>query len=183
MVQSTYHYRDAPLGVTGGWHRNEDGNPTLHWLPGTSPKISARVGQPLFRTQKELGNRSFVADTFSKGGRYDANGKLTAAVAGDATAGMLYAGFGLLAHKDGYNVLYGDWSARWYGDPNQANIWHKQSQWTSTTGGSWAAHILANNWYVTATFTDTVSGPYFSTSQLGVWHDFDVANGVDVSAQ
>ena len=32
-------------------------------------------------------------------------------------------GDGLLAHRDGYNVLYGDFSARWFGDPQQRIAW------------------------------------------------------------
>lgn len=186
MVQSTYHYRDAPLLIQGGWHRNEDGNPTLHWLPGTSPAISARSCQPLFRTQKELGGRSLVADTFSKGGMYDANGRLIPVDQSGIAAGTFYAGFGLLAHRDGYNVLYGDWSARWYGDPKQAIIWHQQGYGTQTMGGSWNYDILANNWYQGATFNDTVTGTvngYFPPTQLAIWHDFDVSQGVDAAAQ
>lgn len=31
-------------------------------------------------------------------------------------------GFGLFSHKTGYNVLYGDWSARWFRDRKQAII-------------------------------------------------------------
>ncbi len=28
-------------------------------------------------------------------------------------------GNGINAHREGYNVLYGDWSAKWWGDPQQ----------------------------------------------------------------
>jgi hypothetical protein len=34
-----------------------------------------------------------------------------------------YPGDGIYGHRDGYNVLYGDWSARWFGDPQQKLIW------------------------------------------------------------
>ena len=32
-------------------------------------------------------------------------------------------GMGHYAHRDGYNVLYGDWSAKWYGDPQQGIVY------------------------------------------------------------
>ena len=33
------------------------------------------------------------------------------------------AGYGQYAHRDGYNVLYGDWSAKWVGDPQLKIMW------------------------------------------------------------
>ncbi len=183
MVQSTYHYRNAPLGVRGPWHRYQDGNPSVYWLPGAKPHIGLRLGQPLFPTQKILGSRSLVADTFSKGGKYDAAGKATSYVLADNLAtSRSYAGFGLLHHRDGYNVLYGDWSAKWYGDPQQQIIWHTQGNVNGSTGGSWMYNLLANNWYLAPTLTDeSATGGNFIGSQLAVWHDFDVSSGVDVN--
>jgi hypothetical protein len=54
-------------------------------------------------------------------------------------------GAGFLGHRDGYNVLYGDWSARWYGDPQQAIIWHIQGYWDYWIMTSQGYHTLAYN--------------------------------------
>ena len=63
------------------------------------------------RTQKLLGDRSLVVDRFGKAMRGDAYGRET------------YPGDGIYGHKEGYNVLYGDWSAKWFGDPQERHIW------------------------------------------------------------
>ena len=44
------------------------------------------------------------------------------------------AGMGANVHKDGYNVLYGDYSVSWYGDPEQRIIYWQMWQ----TGDTWA---------------------------------------------
>jgi len=179
MVQSTYHYRNTPLGITNPWHRYQDGARNAYALSGTVPYIIPRLAQPLFPTQKILGSRSLVADTFSKGGKYDATGK--AYVAG--TDGTLVAGFGLLHHRDGYNVLYGDWSAKWFGDPQQKIIWHSQGNALGTVAGNWVASILAANYYPYSAFNcNSVNDAGFSRTQLAIWHDFDISAGVDVTA-
>lgn len=37
-------------------------------------------------------------------------------------------GEGYYAHREGYNVLYGDWHVKWYGDPPQRYIWWPMSE-------------------------------------------------------
>jgi prepilin-type processing-associated H-X9-DG protein len=37
--------------------------------------------------------------------------------------GTVIPGDGIFAHRQGYNVLYGDGSARWQGDPQGTLIW------------------------------------------------------------
>jgi prepilin-type processing-associated H-X9-DG protein len=41
----------------------------------------------------------------------------------DEVERMKYPGDGAYGHRDGYNVLYGDGSVRWHGDPQQRLIW------------------------------------------------------------
>lgn len=176
MVQSTYHYRNTPLNIVNPWHRYQEGDTNAYRLNGIRPYLAPHIGQPLFPTQKILGSRSLVADTFSKGGKYDATGR--AYVTG--TAGEMIAGYGLLSHRDGYNVLYGDWSAKWFGDPQQKIIWHSQGNSTGSIGGSWQNNLLANNWYNKEAFScPGVNSLAFSRTQLAVWHEFDTAVGVD----
>ncbi|HRU07165.1 MAG TPA: type II secretion system protein [Candidatus Brocadiia bacterium] len=66
---------------------------------------------PERKAQRQLGSLAVVADRFGKGGMTDAQGR------------MKYPGDGLYGHRDGYNVLHGDGSARWQGDPQQKMIW------------------------------------------------------------
>lgn len=45
-----------------------------------------------------------------------------------------YPGDGMFAHRDGYNVLFGDSHAAWYGDPQQRLIWQDLAPtYTSTS--------------------------------------------------
>jgi prepilin-type N-terminal cleavage/methylation domain-containing protein len=66
---------------------------------------------PERKTSRQLGDRSVVVDRFGKQGLTDAGGRLS------------YPGDAILAHKEGYNVLHGDGSCRWQGDPQQRIIW------------------------------------------------------------
>jgi len=126
--QSSYNYRGVPIG-TGGAPRvftgtgkggvpytspalttvgvgvplDASGQPYADFSDTTSPGIKAYAGCPQFKTQKLLGSRAIVSDTFSKwdeatGGTYSP---------GLTDANKL--GYGNWAHKGAYNVLYGDW--------------------------------------------------------------------------
>ena len=79
----------------------------------------------------------------------------------------------------GYNVLYDDWHAAWYGDPQQRFIYWSQLHPT-------AAQATAKGW---GTDTSSVSDVIDITGGLGTfqkrgsalaWHLFDSAAGVDV---
>jgi len=149
-IMSHYAYRGTPLSGTFLWHADEDGDPTKHKLWGTSPVISPRVGQPLFRTVKEYGGRAIVSDAWDKGINVDATGALRQNSVSSALAeSQLVPGMGLAAHRAGYNVLYTDGHAAWYGDPQEKIIWHtdgfsprgqfpgtiRAAFWTWETGG------------------------------------------------
>lgn len=96
-------------------------------------------------------------------------------------------GQGYFAHRDGYNVLYGDWSASWYGDPQERIMW-----WPDPQGGSGAywyspAYGLGANaisdFYLPYWSTPDVRWPAFGEPGKGtvaVWHIFDENHGVDV---
>jgi hypothetical protein len=86
--------------------------------------VPAGAGGSYFRTQKELAGRALVTDTWSKGTPLDATGRDVSAYDETAIANAAtVAGMGMAGHQEGYNVLYGDWSAKWYGDPQQRLIW------------------------------------------------------------
>ena len=171
-VQCDYNYRNNPLESYNGKWLDSAAPPTA-WLY-FKPLIPNQPGSPMFKTQKIAAGRALISDSFSR-----------PEPANYASSLVNYGGWmgaGWYAHKDGYNVLYGDWSAKWYGDPQQQIIWHTQGNVNGSTGGSWMYNLLANNWYLAPTLTDeSATGGNFIGSQLAVWHDFDVSSGVDVN--
>ena len=135
-------------------------------------------GGPAFKTQKTLGGRSLVSDTFSRGFMDTCNQY-------ESSYNSPYQpGKGEYAHRDGYNVLYGDSSAKWYGDPQQRIMWDVA---TPTTRGaryidyataSWARYREFSSGY--KTYPDNAQ-EFFDASSWSVWHRFDGLNGIDVA--
>ena len=64
-IYSHYNYRNVPLALYQPPHAYYEEVYTP--LGRTKPVVQMRVGQPIFRTEKELGGRAIVCDTFSKG--------------------------------------------------------------------------------------------------------------------
>jgi hypothetical protein len=125
-------------------------------------------GQPPFKTQKQLAGRALVTDSFSSRTDYDQP--------------RVFPGMAQYAHRDGYNVLYGDWSARWYGDPNQQIMWFDAAK-VSSIGGAFGPFLvsLERNTIGAWTKPDGTGGvPY--NSAVDVWHILDVAGGMDSGA-
>ena len=205
-IYSTYAYRNVPLGWDlyendcRRWHKVSERNLEV---PGIKPVIRPHLFQPLFRTQKEIGGRAVVSDTFSKGTQVDGGGKDVSGL--DITAivqSSTIVGFGYQHHRDGYDVLYGDWSARWFGDAQQTIIWHQQGYWAPAglrTSASWTGKPglgsnLLSLWHFSNTVASSAANPgnpyagtpdftwrtLFPSSTLDVWHQFDAANGVDL---
>jgi hypothetical protein len=101
----------------------------------------------------------------------------------NATEPATWAGPGYYAHRDGYNVLYGDWSAHWRGDPLQKFIW----RWSAVTpysiyGGD--TNVVDDGEYgptIASTYLPQVLGANASSGNGTViqWHMLDLANGID----
>ena len=170
-VQSNYNYRNVPTSG-GGLDRDEGILQAVRQdirLNYTKPVHTVRVGCPTFKTQKQLGGRAIVADSFSK-------------VSLDPASTPL-AGAGQYAHREGYNVLYGDWSAKWYGDPEERIIW-----WAGYTGSEANVEMalcLQTNTIGEGKFTDLewlMHSSYRVEAQVSLWHRFDAENGMDVDA-
>jgi len=178
--QCDYNYRLAPMDMMNPWHTWED-RTSRYKLYGTRPHILAGIGQPFFRTVRELGTRALLGDTFSKGapGGKDGLDRDPALVEPASIAGL-----GLKGHVDGYNVLYGDGRAAWYGDPQQRIVWHTQSTSGDTPSAATAALFAHYNFNTTNAFkqTPSVNNPYFKNSNLAIWHRLDNAGNVDVRA-
>lgn len=142
-ILSSYSYRNAPFY-----------NSTAQWtLDYTRPVITAEFMVPPFKTRKYLKGRAIAADSFDYADGTEATG---IADTFDANEGMVNE-----HHKDGYNVLYGEGSVKWYSDDTQ--------DITSWTDWQDAANPGTDNL--------TIS----SHTSHEVWHLFDAK--VDIDAQ
>jgi prepilin-type processing-associated H-X9-DG protein len=159
-VLGSYSYRDMPFysrlipdNAQGGWTYGSD-YPDLscpeagwlaHWTLGlTRPAARVQFMCPPFKTIRALGSRSIAADGFD----YAPSG-----------GGAFTIGIGVNAHKDGYNVLYGDGHAAWHPDDSHAIA--KWSNWADP------ANPGSDNLTISS-----------ASSQL-VWNQFDQAMGID----
>jgi len=193
---SHYAYRNTPLNVGSYnyadiWHTREQ---NTFPLPGVRPAVKMRIGQPLFRTVKELNGRAICSDTFSKGTAYDANGKYVGGLQStDFNNSRTVFGYGVKAHQTAYNVLYGDGHASMYGDAQMGIAFHVQGRQaanrTCTGSGSGydeVGYVLANNHFGVKegglTGGAGIQEARVSGYPFAVWHDFDVAGGQDAGA-
>jgi hypothetical protein len=210
ILFSHYSYRNVPFWNRRPWHVyqydgvNGSGVPYFA-IAGTKPIVKAHMAAPMFRTLKELGGRALMSDTFSKGQRFDGLGRDWYSTFSSTTEPLAtsqqVAGMGVAAHRQVYNVLYGDWHTGVYGDPQERVLWHTQgsSVYSSTTIYSAAVEQagLANS-TVACNFWDggaplgassSSTGPFngttnpgaarFAHTPLAMWHDFDTAADVD----
>jgi len=153
IIRAGYNYRGAALDLLHdeGGRLRDLVHSTRHDFKPDISRVDPNT--PLFKTQRMLGSRAIAVDCFNR--LYLPVPKEQHKMPGHADK----------AHKDGYNVLYGDWHGEWYGEPNKAIMWY---------------------WPV---FRSSGSGPpdpchdWFNRSNLGaheVWHRLDVHTGIDV---
>jgi prepilin-type N-terminal cleavage/methylation domain-containing protein len=182
-----YAYRGMPVITQfGNSHWGGGTLQNLHssvYIGRTNPNVVAEVGCPAFKTQKLLGGRALVSDAFER-------------TMGDPAAYNYAAnpGVGRYAHRDGYNVLYGDWSAKWYGDPQQRFTWWPNYIWYPYQSDIWNADtsssaIYSYDWNVPGGATDTGYGSWFQNASIAgnydtydsqcAWHILDVFAGID----
>jgi prepilin-type processing-associated H-X9-DG protein len=190
-VLCDYAYRDTPAGLSAEPGDNGpakvmalNGNVLIR---GTKPYVRTSPGTPLFKTQKLLGSRALVADTFARSNP-GANPRLYPDY-------YTPVGDGFYAHRDGYNVLYGDWHVRWYGDATQQLMWYPdiyfpgmgmpydRANYTFTS--PWAS--LSWWWFGTEGTKYVGIGRAWEFNTLPntnaeEWHTLDVAEGIDTNA-
>ena len=181
-VQCTYNYRGMPVGLSDYMHNPYTNSvSTSTWtqyplyLKYPTPRQAVYYGMPAFKTTKALGGRAIVSDTWSKTNADD----LSVGVVPEASE----PGLGWNVHKDGYNVLYGDGHAGWYGDADQKIMWWPR--WAGKSGlFSLSGTVLfrasrsanPNNYDIWNAGVDTDDKGLADT----VWHVLDAAGGVDM---
>jgi len=105
-VASDYSYLNHPIAMSASWTQT-NAKLGVAW---TRPAVPTRVGCPPFKTSKFMAGRAVASDNIFR--------DLVSTTVQWGTPG-----FGSFAHRDGYNVLYGDGSSAWYGDPQQRIQW------------------------------------------------------------
>ncbi len=167
----------APGNVNGLCATYNGPNPIP--VPYTKPLHYAVGGAAQFKTPKQLANRAIVSDSYSNGPSVVEYG------------GTLNAGDNAFTHRDGFNVLYGDWSGRWFGDPEQRITWWDQRNPTggdrdSGQIGFWMA-TLRQYTYGIPSFGNNQgqsgispsAANYREYSWYTIWHYFDADAGID----
>ena len=172
-IQSDYSYRNVPCATGYG-----GGYPDDFHMGYTKPAVPSAVGCPPFKTQKLLGDRAIVCDTFSW--FYDDQRWIAAEYGGTEVyyALALTPGYGKHAHREGYNVLYGDWSASFYADARGRMLW---PEWIGDAHNDLCQYMGWQNNYMTNYKTTAGGRDYWQGSQHA-WHIFDTHNGIDTDA-
>jgi len=175
-LQCPYNYRNVPCMTA--WRRGRTEYTTNRVFIGWArPGVLVQGGEPPFKTQKLLGGRALVSDTFSRHNYYNAPTQ--------------QAGYAQYAHRDGYDVLYGDGSVKWFGDPQLRIMWG-YAQISGFRSGAMNDGLAQNG--ITrlveqaAPYGNGLSSAFLGggnvawASTLGsvdVWHTFDAAEGQD----
>ena len=201
-VMSDYMYRNGPVSLPHDVAKSvmePAGFGGEFELGGTRPVVKTEVGAPAFKTQKILGGRALVSDSFGRYSRGYGSTLNRAVTLGDAQSADK--GDGFYAHKEGYNVLYGDWHAKWYGDPQQKFMWVEAptsigslAYWhcvmltqPGSYGVSWSRVKPGCNYYYPNHCdedTDTFwhwGYTHFNTGGTYLWHTLDVSAGIDAN--
>ena len=200
-VYSDYAYRNGPVvaPIVADWE--DSGYTTFPGYPritsetrlklgDTKPGVLTQIGTPAFKTQKILAGRAIVADSFAR--------------TNDSGNPTLYpdkpnppVGDGFYGHREGYNVLYGDWHCKWYGDPQERYMW-----WPDISGSALPASYASYYGTCNVALNTGTSGVgfwrlpdggeivvwtsynYQNIPRTGqsAWHLLDVAAGTDVDA-
>jgi len=161
---------------------------------------------PAFKTGKQLGNRAFVADAFSSGGRIRGKNQssswsyaITSSTGGSTTSNWGESvsmrtpaydaryGLGMWGHRSGYNVMYGDYHVAWYGDPQERFIWWFFWKRAALMGGDVSTNGSGSGWFGTSSAsiaTMTASDKRYNQhmGSRAAWHVFDESHGIDVGA-
>jgi len=154
-ILSHYVYRNLPESDPWGGERK-----VLY----TKPVVKTNTGCPPFKTQRLLGGRALVVDSFSQARTF---GERTTAGVAD----------GLYAHRDGYNALHGDGHVAWFGDPQQRMVW----QYYDVSPANQPCQSYINAYSRSLVYPWRNEDKAKAVSAV-LWHDFDLKGGLDVDA-
>jgi prepilin-type N-terminal cleavage/methylation domain-containing protein len=159
-----YNYRNQ-----GNWAYSAATFATQRTVQGTRPKVLTRFGSPDFPTSKLLGGRTLASDTFEKGWK-------------TMYTGPVNYGAVQFMHKDGYNVVFGDYHCDWFGDPEQkitcAAVFANGASWSETMVPP-ANHIPYSFGGLASSYADTPGANSLTCGRI-VWHWFDMKASLDV---
>jgi prepilin-type N-terminal cleavage/methylation domain-containing protein len=151
-------------------------------LPGQSQTPGYRGNQiypnfmtPAFKTRRALGDRAICSDSFDYVYN-NSNGVLPPPLSPTPQGFQRGGGLSEYAHKDGYEVLYGDNHVKWHDDTDHqiSNFSRWPSSYTNWPQPNISSSTVVNfNWGADDL---TISSP---TGQL-VWNLFDRDSGIDV---
>jgi len=184
-VLSNYCYRNqAIFAEAHPWSpTSPDPNDKVHGqyvvsIPYTRPRVKSEWNCPPFKTQRRLQGRALVADSFAKG--FGATHRTL-----DTHAVTMQPGYGEYVHKDGYNVLYGDYSGSWYGDTERRLIYWDDTYvqvyyWNGL--GNTVHYASRNDRWPNVTYLNG-SGDLVRKFGLPLaWHMLDLSNRIDIDA-
>ena len=145
----------------------------------TKPGVTTTLNAPPFKTTKLLGGRAIASDSFERMNNETCTNPK--AVGSQIVGARGFAGFGAYAHRDGYNVLFGDGSAKWYGDPKaMITYW----QYRPAGSGLMDAGLGLQSWdsmtITMANWAGTTADQHRQRGPALVWNLFDSAAGIDV---
>ena len=190
-LQCDYHYRNVQISLPW-WSVHDDAGEDLNGDPAatlattgpvrfyigyTKPKVMTAVGCATFKTQKLLKDRAIVSDTFTW--QYADYRYISVSQGGTAlyASETLQPGYGRYAHSEGYNVLYGDWSAKWYGDPRKFILW---PEWVPNAVNDEASYRSTDNNYASNCWDKTLSSYVNRFGSQCIWNTFDTHRGIDL---
>ena len=186
-IESSYAYRGVPYFAHGPWHRWQD-RKSPYRVPYTKPHVTVGLGQPFFRSLRELDNRALVVDAFAKGTTFDGLWRKWASLGVTTFADTAtVAGYGITGHRSAYMTLYGDGHTAPYGDPQERLIWHLQGYLNGSTyykyGGDGNYNNLSVNWdyYGLVNYPTVGDKCVDDMTPYSVWHQFDLAAGLDAN--
>jgi len=152
-VLSAYSYRLQVVSVNA-----RPAYPTGKY-PWVTPLVTAKVGHPVFKTSRQLGGRALTSDIVQR--------EYTDVLTNKP-------GRGAFAHRDGYNVLYGDFHTAWFGDPQQTIAWMRPP---TLTGLQWYGECSD---YPGLHVWTVAPGPGTAKSAwMSIYHMFDLGAGFD----
>ena len=171
QIFSTYAYRMHPLlsGLdTMPSHNCGFGklNVSVAW---TKPRLYSSSNAPVFKSQRQLKGRCMASDAFVR--------------PMNTTGVHTVPGYGTLAHKDGYNALYGDYHVAWYGDPQGQILYNTGPGQSNGYGYTGFCLMASNKMYWGAQFqTGLLTNEARSMGVPLIWHLFDMHASIDVDA-